>query len=265
MNMAEQLTIFPLKPETDAQTTTDLLNYLRDCLDEACMRIAEKYSVYDMLGRPRKAYILDVLTRYTCPSCAVKALTQMRVRTEVDAIFRETHDLAVSLLVHALRNILGGRIIVEDEVTSENGRVDVLVKKLKGGLLVQADNLELIVEVKTNMGFNIRQVLRYLAERPDAIALIWRIRKRQTLLIDGRKHRWLLIAYIAAALQQGLTIYNEDFTPCDHDFTDRPFEVNDPQGFLDDFLTSLVDGLPKVVDTVMQLLGRKNEDGLGGV
>jgi len=264
MNMAEQLTIFPLKPETDAQTTTDLLNYLRDCLDEACRRIAEKYSVYDMLGRPRKAYILDVLTRYTCPSCAVKALTQMRVRTEVDAIFRETHDLAVSLLVHALRNILGGRIIVEDEVTSENGRVDVLVKKLKGGLLVQADNLELIVEVKTNMGFNIRQVLRYLAERPDAIALIWRVRKRQTLLVDGRKHRWLITAFIASALQQGLTILNGQFEQCNHNIWDKSFDVEDPQGFLEDFLARVVDGLPKVVSIITQLLNHQATSPKGG-
>ena len=256
--MAEQSTIFPLKPETDAQATTDLLFYLRDCLDETCRKIAEKYSVYDRFGRPRKAYILDALTRYTCPSCAVKALTQMRVETEVDAIFREAHDLAVSLLVHTLRNISGGRITVEDEVTSENGRVDVLVKKLKGGLLVQAYNLELIVEVKTNMGFNIQQVLRYIAERPDAIALIWRIRKRQILLIDGRKHRWLIIAYIAAALQQGLTILNEKFTLCNHDVRDGPFRLKDPQGFLDDFLTCLVEGLPKVVGVIMQLLRREN-------
>jgi hypothetical protein len=96
--------------------------------------------------------------------------------------------------------------------------------------------------------------LRYLIEKPDATAIIWRVRKRQILIIDGRKHRWLILAYIAAALQQGLTILNEDFTPCDHDFTNGSFEVKDPQGFLDDFLTALVDGLSKVVDTVLQLL-----------
>jgi hypothetical protein len=245
---------------------SDLLSYLRSSLDEVCGKIAEKYGVYSVTGRARKTYVFDVLTRYTCPGCVVKSLTQMSVRPEVDAIFRENHDLAVSLLVQALRNLSSGGLAVNGEVDCGLGRLDVLVKRLNGGLLqVQASGHELIVEIKTNMGFGMKQALRYLVERPDATAIIWRVRKRQILVIDGRKHRWLLIAYIAAALQQGLTILNEDFTTCDHDFTDKPFEVNDPQGFLDDFLTSLIDGLPKVVDAVMQLLGCKNEDELGGV
>jgi len=245
---------------------SDLLSYLRSNLDEVCGKIAEKYGVYTANGKARKAHVLDVLTRYTCPGCVVKALMQMRGRPEVDAIFRENHDLAVSLLIQALRNLSNGGLDVNGEVSCEFGKLDVLVKKLNGGLLqVQAGSHELIVEIKTNMSFGLKQALRYLIEKPDATAIIWRVRKRQILVIDGRKHRWLLIAYVAAALQQGLTILNEDFTTCDHDFTDKPFEVNDPQGFLDDFLTSLIDGLPKVMNTVMQLLERKNEDALGSV
>jgi hypothetical protein len=234
---------------------SDLLSYLRSSLDEVCGKIAEKYGVYTTNGKARKAYVLDVLTRYTCPSCVVKALTQMRARPEVDAIFRENHDLAVGLLIQALRNRSNGRLAVNGDVDCEFGRIDVLVKKLNGGLLrVQTGTKELIIEIKTNMSFSMKQALRYLIEKPDATAIIWRVRKRQILIIDGRKHRWLILAYIAAALQQGLAILNEDFTPCDHDFTNRSFEVRDPQGFLDDFLTALVDGLSKVVDTVLQLL-----------
>jgi uncharacterized protein YaaQ len=240
---------------------SDLLSYLRSSLDEVCEKIAEKYGVYTANGKARKAYVLDVLTRYTCPGCVVKALTQMRVRPEVDTIFRENHDLAVSLLIQALRGLSSGGLAVDGEVDCKFGKLDVVVRKLDSSLLqVQASNYELIVEVKTNMGFNMKQALRYLIERPDATAIIWRVRKRQILVIDGRKHRWLIIAYIEAALQQGLTILNEDFMPCNHDLAFRPFELKDPQEFLDDFLASLVESLPKVVDVVMRLLRRENAD-----
>jgi len=220
-----------------------------------------KYGVYTANGKVRKAYVLDVLTRYTCPGCVVKALTQMRTCLEVDAIFRENHDLAVSLLIQALRNLSKGRLAVNGEVNCGLGRLDILVKRLNGGLLqVQTGGHELIIEIKTNMSFGMKQALRYLIEKPDATAIIWRVRKRQILVIDGRKHRWLIIAYIAAALQHGLTILNEDYMPCNHDLAGKPFELKDPQAFLDDFLASLVEGLPKVVDMVMRLLRRENTD-----
>jgi len=238
----------------------DLLSYLRNSLDEVCGKIAEKFAVYDRAGRPRKAFILDVLTRYTCPCCAVKALTQVR-HPEVDSILRECHDLAVSILVQALRNMSRSWLTVDGEVSGEYGRLDVLVRRLNGGLLqVKAGDKELIVEVKTNTGLRVKQALRYLVERPEATAVIWRVRKRQILVIDGKKHRWLLAIYVAIALHQGLTVLKEDFMVCNHNLTDSSFELKDPQGFLDDFLTSLAEGLPKIVNAVLQLLGARIEN-----
>ena len=232
----------------------DLLSYLRSMLDEVCGKIAEKFAVYDRAGRPRKAFILDVLTRYTCPCCAVKALTQMR-RPEVDSIFKECHNLAVTLLIQALRNMSKSCFAVDGEFSCEYGRLDVLVRRLNGGLLqVQAGGKELIVEIKTNMGVSMKQALRYLMEKPEATAIVWRVRKRQILVIDGKKHRALIAIYIAAALQQGLTVLNGDFTPCNHNLMAEPFELKNPQSFLDDFLTCLTDGLPKIVDMVLEAL-----------
>ncbi|MGB9960598.1 MAG: hypothetical protein ACPLKQ_08840 [Candidatus Bathyarchaeales archaeon] len=238
----------------------DLLSYLRSMLDEICEKIAEKYGVYDASGRARKAYVLDTLTQYTCPCCAAKALTQMR-HPEVDTIFRECHDLAVTLLIQALRNMSKSCLAVDGEVSCEYGRLDVLVRRLNGGLLqVKAGDKELIVEVKTNTGLRVKQALRYLVERPEATAVIWRVRKRQILVIDGKKHRWLLAIYVAIALHQGLTVLKEDFMVCNHNLTDSSFEPKDPQGFLDDFLTSLAEGLPKIVNAVLQLLGARIEN-----
>lgn len=244
--------------QVEAQTTEDLIDYLKTSLDEVCERIAERFSLYDGLGRPRKAYIIDALTRYACPCCALRALTQVRERVEVDALFRENHDLAVNLLTHALRSASkgGDALAVQAEVAGEYGRVDMLVKRLSGGLLlVSTGNAEVIIEVKTNMGFSLKQVLRYLLERPSATALIWRVRKRQMLVVNGRRHRWLLALFAASAINQGLTVLNGEFQECGHSQPkNTPYEARNPQETIGDFLSSLVEGLPQVVNIVLSIL-----------
>ncbi|MBC7129720.1 hypothetical protein H5T51_00680 [Candidatus Bathyarchaeota archaeon] len=249
-------------PSIEEQNTSDLMDYLRYMLDDICEKIAEKFNLYDSERRPRKAFIVDVLSRYTCPCCAFRALTQMREQVEVDAIFRENHDLAVSMLVHTLRGMSQKdeyQIIVKEEARSEYGRLDVLIKRLNGGLLLVASGAsEVIVEIKTNMGFSLKQILRYLLQRPDATAVIWRVRKRQTLVIDGRKHRWLIALFANAIIQQGLTILNGKFEECEHHpRKNSPYEIKNPQETLDDFLTCLVEGLAQVAEIVLSILNGK--------
>ena len=245
----------------DAQTKLNLLDCLRNSLEDACRRLADKFGLYDEAGRPRIAYITDVLTRYTCPSCAFQALTQTPEPVEVDAIFREIHNLAVMLLAQALRSLRQRHLNIQDEVEGEYGRLDLLVYRLRGSLLlVQSACSEVIVEVKTNLGFSLKQVLRYLIEKPNATAIIWRVRKRQILAIDGEKHRWLIMSFTASALQQALTILNGEFTPCKHKKPkNRPAELQNPQDMLDDFLTGLIEDLPKVVSAVMQIIEAKKK------
>lgn len=241
-----------------SQLQSDFLKYLKDNLDDLCERIAEKFGLFDGAGRPRKAYILNVLTRYACPCCAVYALTQMREKADVDAIFHECHDLAVSLLTHTLRDVYSNNMHVSNEASGEYGRVDVLIQKLDGTpLLVRIGAQEVIVEVKTNKGLGLKQVLRYLLERPEAVAVIWRVRKRQVLVVDGREHRWLLALFAAVTISQALTVLSGEYSACRHS---KPrsdaYELDDPKGFLDEFLASLADGLPNVVSTVIGLLNK---------
>ncbi|MGQ9691458.1 MAG: hypothetical protein ACUVQY_09410 [Thermoproteota archaeon] len=254
----------------NAQTAEDLLYYLRNRLDNVCEKIAERFSLYDVRGRPRKAYIVDVLTRYVCPCCAFRALTQSPERFEVDVLFRENHDLAVNLLVHALSSALkgGNSLSVQGEVSGEYGRLDVLVTRLSGGLLlVSSGTAEVIVEVKTNMSFSLKQVLRYLLERPSVTAIVWRVRKRHMLVIDGRRYRHLITLFATAAIQQGLAILNGEFKECGHNQPkNTPYMVHNPQEILDDFLTCMVEELPKVVNMVLGILKGRNttNNGLRG-
>ena len=151
------------------QTKNHLVDNLRNSLDAICERIAEKFGLYDRLGRPRKAYILNVLTRHSCPCCAARALAKMHERTNIDVIFRENHDLAVSLLIHALRGVLRGEnnLTIQKEVSGKYGKIDVLITRLNSShLLVRSGINETIVEIKTNRSFSIKQVLRYLLEKP---------------------------------------------------------------------------------------------------
>lgn len=236
---------------------TEDLDHLRRCLDRVCEEIAEKFGLYDSAGRARKAYILNVLTRHACPCCAVTALIQTPEKTDVDAIFRENHDLAVNLLANTLRGaILDQDLEVYGEAYGEYGRPDILITRLNNSLLlVRSRNREVIVEVKTNLSFGIKQVLRYLLERLEAVAVIWRVRKQQILVIDAQKHRQLLLAFTRSALHQAFTILNGNISSCNHSLGEnKPFKVQNPQQLLDDFLTGLVEGLPKVVNTILKIL-----------
>ncbi|PUA31674.1 MAG: hypothetical protein B9J98_05650 [Candidatus Terraquivivens tikiterensis] len=61
-------------------------------------------------------------------------LSQLHELVEVNTLFRESHELAVNLQVHALRSALksGDPIAVHEEVSGEYGRFDVLIKSIEG-------------------------------------------------------------------------------------------------------------------------------------
>ncbi|MEM0489510.1 MAG: hypothetical protein QW707_10005 [Candidatus Bathyarchaeia archaeon] len=97
----------------------EIFSKLKKEVDEVCHQIAEKYNVFDSKGRPKKSFILDVLARNFCPYCIIKELTQMRRDEDVDAIYREGHNLTLNLLIEALRyglNSSGVSAVVEAEV-----------------------------------------------------------------------------------------------------------------------------------------------------
>ncbi|MEM0096785.1 MAG: hypothetical protein QW660_09180 [Candidatus Bathyarchaeia archaeon] len=119
--------------------------------------MAVKFGLFDRAGRPRKAFILDSLLRFSCLGCVKKAFTQTRLRGDggdnIDPLYREIHNFAVNLLSGALMCALDREnLSVCCEDRGDHGVVDVAIKPRGFGVIV-------VVEVKTGRRISLVQTL----------------------------------------------------------------------------------------------------------
>lgn len=241
----------------DARIVADLLDYLRDSLDDVCSQLADKFGLYDGAGKPRKALILDGLFRFSCLGCLCKFFTQMRMGSpRVDALYMEMHRFAVNILTGVLAQALnGGMVNVCCEDSHEFGRVDVVVKQSQFGAMVEAGGACVVVEVKTGMSVSFAQLFRYLLQHRDATLIVWRISMRQVFALKGERLHALLCLYVSSALARALRLLNGEHATCNHKLSDcGASAVSDPQRLLDKFFEGLVEGLPRVVSVVFESL-----------
>jgi len=247
----------PSKLVIAAQTAVDLLNYLRDSLDDVCCQLADKFGLYDGAGRPRKALIMDGLFRFSCPGCLYKFFTQMRVGgSSVDALYMEMHRFAVNVLAGVLAQVLKDREYgVSCEDSYEFGRVDIAIKPSHFGVSVEANNTRVVVEVKTGRSLSFAQLFRYLLQYQDAVLVVWRVPMRQVFTLKGEKLYALLYLYGSSALARALKLLNDENAKCNHKLGDcKAPTVIEPQKLLDEFFDGLVEGLPRVASAVIESL-----------
>ncbi|MHA1632016.1 MAG: hypothetical protein ACTSXC_04315, partial [Candidatus Freyarchaeota archaeon] len=201
-------------------------------------------------------FILDTLMKYSCHGCIVKVLTQQRKDDKADRLFLENHRLAVGLLVESLRRHLREDFKVMEEVEGEYGRLDIIVKPTSTGVILEIANmLEVIIEVKTGEGFTYAQIFRYLIEKPSSVLLVWRVTKRQVIKIDGERHRKLLLLAMEAALDRGTAVLKGEYDECIHTpVRTTPYLIEDAQAIVDDFLTAIVDTLPVIIESVLDVI-----------
>ena len=241
----------------DARIAADLLDYLRDSLDDVCSQLADKFGLYDGAGKPRKAFIMDGLFRFSCPGCLCKFFTQMRIGSpSVDALYMEMHRFAVNILTGVLAQALNGG---EHEVFCEDshafGRVDVAIKPSRFGALVEANGACVVVEVKTGRSVSFAQLFRYLLQHGNATLVVWRVTMRQVFALKGERLRALLCLYVSTALARALRLLNGEHATCNHKLSDcEASAVSEPQRLLDEFFEGLVESLPKVVSVVSESL-----------
>ena len=240
----------------DPEVEQSFFEHLRQALDEVCVELAEKFNLFTARGKPRKAFILDTLMKYSCHGCIVKVFTQQRKDDRADRLFLENHRLAVGLLVESLRRHLRENFKVEEEVEGEYGRLDIIVKPTRTGVILKIANmLEVIIEVKTGESFTYSQAFRYLIERPGAILFVWRVTKRQVIKIDGKRRRSLLLLVMEAALERGTAILKGEYGECNHTpVRNTPYIIEDAQAIVDDFLTAVVDTLPVIIESVLNAI-----------
>ena len=254
-----QITLPFIQPSSDEN---ELFSLLKNEIDDVCLKIAEKYCLFDGKGRPKKSFVLDLLAKNFCPSCIIRELTQMRRDEGVDALYREGHSLAVGLLVEALRYWLGESGInarVEGEVSGEFGRPDIVVRVINQGILVELGDLTPIIELKTGLSVSLAQILKYAIERPRSIIVVWRIRMRQIITLDIRKHMRLLLAFMFSIISWGQAVLScGESAKCSHNSSretmGRSNSIENPQEYLDGLFTALEEALPQVVGVVADII-----------
>ncbi|MEM0095884.1 MAG: hypothetical protein QW660_04535 [Candidatus Bathyarchaeia archaeon] len=235
---------------------------LRIWLDKICNDIAIKYGLLTPSGKPRKAFVLDTLLKYSCRGCIRKALQHHEADGRVDALYIQNHRLAIGLLIEGLRSIFessGLSLNVGLEVTGDFGKSDVVVKPTWTGVSVKLETFEIIIEVKTGNGLSYSQIVRYLLENPNSVGVVWRVLPDQILVIDPVKHHFLLELCLLAAVIRGLDILNGRIEECSHSMARNPkFEIKDAQKILESYMAALEKSLPKVVMTVYEIVRNRN-------
>lgn len=244
---------------------TSLLEYLKNCLNNVSEGLAVKFNLFDGAGRPRKAFIVDSLFRFSCLGCLRKVFTHVRMPNNgVDALYREMHSLAVNLLSGALMHALGNKSLgVYCEDVNDYGRADVVVRSTGFGAVVMAEDASVVVEVKTGKGLSFAQLFRYLLQHPNAVLIVWRVGLRQVFKFKGERLQALLCMYTASAVNRALKLLNGEFTSCEHYPNIWNAKLNgDPQKLLDSYFDGLMESLPKAVAAVVEAL---KEGGVCGV
>lgn len=233
----------------------DLQRYLLDCLDEVCIRLAEKFDLYDSTGKPRRAFILDSLLKLDCLGCLWKVLANAHMRNgRVDALYGEMHSLAVNLLSGVLMQTLGDCDVCCEE-NGEYGRTDITVKPAKFGVVVEAYGRNVVVEVKTGRSVSFAQIFRYLLQHPDTVVVVWRVSARQVFALEGGKMKALLSLVVSSAISRALRLLECDVLTCSHNPLAEDSIISDPQALLDNFFNGLAVSLPKAVKAVIQAVG----------
>jgi len=235
------------------------LKHLKSQLEDLCSDIAAKFNLYDKRGKPRNAFILDTLMRYSCLGCIVKVFTKPPKWKDIDAIYTENHKLAVNLLTERLQHQLnkeGFNALVQDEVEDNYGRVDILIRPINSGVLLRFRESEIIIEVKTGKGLSYAQIFRYLIDKPNATMIVWRIKMRQIFTIDQKRTGQLLQAYMETIIRRATRLLSDnEITPCNHNpADDKQFTIKNPQELIDEFISALIETLPRIVEEVMQVL-----------
>jgi len=217
----------PIKIETIMVMAKPLLRLknadfvsLQNLLDQVCSQVAQRFSLYNSNGKPRKATIIDTIAKSSCPTCITKKLSKRVGRNDVDALYRECHMLAVNVLVEELSNFLrakGHNVIISTEAELEYGKADIVITITRYGVNLKCFGNELMVEVKTGKSLSMSQLFRYLLQDSHSAIVVWRIRNRQILIFKAQEIKPLLMEFVnMICLRAGRLLSSPAPAKCQH-------------------------------------------------
>ena len=256
----------PLRIETITAMSNSLfcgreVNFedLWDLLDQVCSRVAARFNLYRN-GKPRKATIIDVISKSSCLTCITKKLSKEVARNDVDTLYTECHRLSVNVLVEELCNFLrtlGYSVMISTEAELEYGKADIVITVTRYGVSLKHCEDKLMVEVKTGKSLSLSQLFRYLLQDSDAVIVVWRIRNRQILMFKGQELESLLIEFVKMICLRARRLLSSPApTTCQHPqrFGYRPSQ-EELQEWFQDFAGALMETLPCVLETITENLG----------
>ena len=237
---------------------------LRSLLDEVCSQIANRFSLYNSNGKPRKSAIIDVLANSTCLTCIARKLSGRAISNDVDALYRECHRLAVNVIVEELYDLLSGMgytVVVSSEARIEYGKADVIITVTNYGIDLESNRDELMVEVKTGISLSLSQLFRYMLDRRVNTIVVWRVRRRQVLVFDIQDIEPLLLQFMKMCIMRGSRLLSLPQPPqCQHTKrVDWQPDQEELQSMFQDFAKAITETLPPVLKVILERLNIEME------
>jgi len=249
----------PIHTSTASNTLNLNNDNYRPLLDHICNETAQRFNMYDPNGKTRNATIIDTIARTWCIACIIKKFSDQSIATDVDALYKECHRLAVNILVEELYHFLnqmGYKALISTEAKLEYGKADILITVTNYGLNLKGNKKELIIEVKTGNSISLTQIFRYLLDSRSDTIIVWRIRKRQVLIFNAKKFRPLLAEFIKMiCMRANRLLSSRQVQPCQHTRQSnfQPTQEKLEKAF-EDFSEGLVETLPTVLQTILKQL-----------
>jgi len=240
---------------------------LKKLFEEVCSKIAVHYNLYYENGKPRKSTIIEVIAKSPCLACITKKLSSQSVASDVDALYKECHRLAVNVLVEELcylLNRMGYKVLISTEAELDYGKADILITVTNYGLNLKGKTRDLLIEVKTGNSLSLIQIFRYLWDSRSNAIVVWRVRKHQVLTFDSQKIEPLLAESIRMICLRGIRLLSSpQIQSCQH-LTRSPYQptATELERMFQDFAKATIETLPSVLNTILEQLDI-NETGEG--
>lgn len=232
---------------------------LQNLLDQVCSQVADRFTLYSSNGKPRKATIIDIISKSSCPTCITKKLSKT-TRDHVDALYKECHMLAVNVLVEELYNFLkamGYNVRISTEAKLEYGKADIVITITRYGVNLKCFGNKLMVEVKTGKSLSLSQLFRYLLQDSHSAIVVWRIRNRQVLFFKAEEIEALLMEFVRMiCLRASRLLSSPTPAACQHlHYHSYQPSQEELQEMFQDFAGAIMETLPYVLETVAEKLG----------
>ncbi|MEM1674733.1 MAG: hypothetical protein QXI56_07680 [Candidatus Bathyarchaeia archaeon] len=137
------------------------VTYLRDMLISLAEEIAAKYSD----GSSGKR-VIDLLMENLCERCIIERLKAgYSGDEEIDRVWRNLHEYAVSLLVERLKNELAAKgfpISIFSEADNPTGRYDALLIVDRRSIQILNGGGNICIEAKTGLNISLSQSEKYM-------------------------------------------------------------------------------------------------------